>query len=63
VFEDVALRKMFVPHRDEVRRVWRKQLNEGLCISYSSPNIIRMIKSRSTILAGPVMRMEGRRNA
>jgi hypothetical protein len=42
VFENSALKRIFGPKRDEVTGGWRKLHNE----EYSSPNIIRMIKSR-----------------
>jgi hypothetical protein len=42
---------------------WRKLLNEELHDLYSSPNIIRMIKSRRVRWAGHVARMEETRNA
>jgi hypothetical protein len=41
VFENRLLRRIFGPKRDEVMEDWRKLHN-----LYSSPNIIRMIKSR-----------------
>jgi hypothetical protein len=41
-----VLRRIFRPKRDEVTGGWRKLLNEELHNLYSSPNIIRMIKSR-----------------
>jgi hypothetical protein len=44
----------------EVTGDWRKLHNEGLHNLYSSPNIIRMIKSRRMRWAGHVARM-GRR--
>jgi hypothetical protein len=46
VFENRVLRKIFVRKRDEVRGGWRKLHNEELHNLYSSPSIIRMIKSR-----------------
>jgi hypothetical protein len=46
VFENRVLRRIFGPKRDEVTGEWRKFLNEELHNLYSSPNIIRMIKSR-----------------
>jgi hypothetical protein len=45
VFENMVLRRIFVPKRYEVMGEWRKLLNE-LHDFYSSPNIIRIIKSR-----------------
>jgi sorting nexin-29 len=46
VFENRVLRRIFGPKRDEVIGEWRKLHNEELHILYSSPNIIRQIKSR-----------------
>jgi len=46
VYENRALRKLFVPKKHEVRLEWRKLYNEGLNDLYTSPNIIRVIKSR-----------------
>jgi hypothetical protein len=46
VFENRVLRRMFGPTRDEVTGEWRKLHNEELCDLYSSPSIIRIIKSR-----------------
>jgi hypothetical protein len=46
VFENRVLRTIFGPKRDEVPRGWRKLHNEELHNVHSSPNIIRMIKSR-----------------
>jgi hypothetical protein len=46
VFENRVLRSIFGPRRDEVTGNWRKLHNEELHNLYSSPNIIRMIKSR-----------------
>jgi hypothetical protein len=43
----------------EVTEEWRKLHNEELNDQHSSPNIIRIIKSRRMILAGNVARMEG----
>jgi hypothetical protein len=47
VFENRVLRGIFGPKRDEVTGEWRKLHNEELRDLYSSPNIIRMIKSRT----------------
>jgi hypothetical protein len=46
VFENWVLRRICGPKRDEVTGEWRKLHNEELHKLYSSPNIIRMIKSR-----------------
>jgi hypothetical protein len=45
VFENRVLRRIFVPKRDEVTGEWRKLHNEELRDLYSSPSIIRIIKS------------------
>jgi hypothetical protein len=52
-----VLRKIFGPKRDDVTGGWRKLHNEELHNLYSSPNIIRLIKSRKTRWAGHVARM------
>jgi hypothetical protein len=46
VFENRLLRRIFGSKRDEVKGGWRKLHNEELHILYSSPNVVRMIKSR-----------------
>jgi hypothetical protein len=46
VFENRVLRRIFGPKTDEVRGGWRKLHNEEFHNLYSSPSIIRMIKSR-----------------
>jgi hypothetical protein len=60
MFENRVLRRIFGPKRDEVTGSWRKVHNEELHNLYSSPSIIRMIKSRRMRWAGHVARM-GRR--
>jgi hypothetical protein len=62
VFENRVLRRIFGPKRDEVTGEWRKLHNEELHMLYSSPNIIRQIKSRRTRWAGHVARMGEERN-
>jgi len=46
VFENRVLRRIFGLNRDEVTGEWRKLHNEKLNNLYSSPNIVRVIKSR-----------------
>jgi len=46
--------RIFGPRRDEVTREWRRLHNEGLNDFYSSPNIVRVIKSRRMRWAGHV---------
>ena len=58
VFENRALRRIFDPRRDGVTGEWRKLHNEELNDLYSSPNILRVIKSRGLRWAGHVTRME-----
>jgi len=57
VFENMVLRRIFGPRRDEVTGKWRRLHNEELNDSYSSPNIVRVIKSRRMKCAGHVARM------
>jgi hypothetical protein len=54
VFENRVLRRIFGPKRDEVTGEWRKLHSEELHNSYSSPDIIREIKSRRMRWAGHV---------
>jgi hypothetical protein len=63
VFENRVLRRIFGPKRDEVTGEWRKLHNKELNDSYSSPSIIRIIKSRRMRWAGHVARMGEKRNA
>jgi hypothetical protein len=49
-----VLRKIFGSKRDEVMGRWRKLHKEELCDLYSSPSIIRMIKSGRIRWAGYV---------
>jgi hypothetical protein len=60
VFDNRVLRRIFGPNRDEVTGGWRKLHNEELRNLYSSPSIIRIIKSRRMRWAGHLVRM-GRR--
>jgi hypothetical protein len=54
VFENMVLRRMFGPRRDEIIGEWKELHNEELHILYSSPNVIRQIKSRRIKWAGHV---------
>ena len=58
VFENRVLRRIFGPKRDGVTEGWRKLHNEELNDLYSSPNIVRVIKSRRMRWAGRVARVE-----
>ena len=55
VFENMVLRRIFVPRRDDVTGEWRRLHNEELNYLYSS-NIVRVIKSRRMRWAGHVAR-------
>jgi hypothetical protein len=57
VFENRMLRRIFGPRRNEVTEEWRKLHNEDLRDLYSSPSIIRIMKSRRMRWAGHVARM------
>jgi hypothetical protein len=59
-FENRVLRRIFGPKRDE-EGSWKKLHHDELHSLYSSPNIVRVIKSRRIGCAGHVARMgEGR---
>jgi hypothetical protein len=62
VFENMVLRRIFGPKRDDVSGEWRKLHKEELHDLYFSANIVRVIKSRRMRFAGNVARM-GRREA
>ena len=53
-----ALRRIFGPKRDGITGEWRKLHNEELNDLYSSPNIVRVVKSRRMRWAGHVARVE-----
>jgi hypothetical protein len=57
VFENMVLRIIFGPRRDEVTGEWRRLHNEEQNDLYSSSNIFRVIKSRIMRWAGHMARM------
>jgi len=57
VFENMVLRRIFGPRRDEVTAEWSRLHNEELNDLYSSPNIVRVIISRRMRWVGHVARM------
>jgi hypothetical protein len=63
VFENILLRRIFGPKRDEVTGEWRKLHNEELHNLYSSPNIIKTIKSLRMRWARHVASIGEKRNA
>jgi hypothetical protein len=62
VFENKVLRIIFGLKRDGVTREWRKLHNKELLDFYSSPSIIKIIKSRRMRWAVHVARMGEKRN-
>ena len=63
LFENKVLKKIFGAKRDEITGEWRKLHNAELYALYSSPNIIRNLKSRQPRWAGHVAGVEQLRNA
>jgi hypothetical protein len=62
-FENRVLRRIFEPERDEVTGDWRNLHSEEQHSLYSSPNIVKVIKSRRMCWAEYVARMGDMRNA
>ena len=58
MFQNMVLRRIFGPRWDEVKGEWRRLHNEELNDLYSSPNIVRVTKSRRMRWAGHVARMD-----
>jgi len=63
LFENRVLRRIFGRKRDEVAGEWRKLHNEEPNDLYSSPNIVRVIKSRRMRWTGHVAFMRERKGA
>ena len=63
VFENMVLRRIFGPRRDEVTGEFRRLHSKELSDLYSSPNIVRVIKSRRMRWAGHVSGMGEEREA
>jgi hypothetical protein len=63
VCKNKVLRRILGPKRDELTGEWRRLHNKELYVLYSSPNIIRVMKSRRLRWAGEVARMGDRRCA
>ena len=61
VFENMVLRRIFLPKRDEVKGQWRKLHNEEFSDLYCSPHIVWVIKSRRMKWTEHVARMGKRR--
>ena len=62
MFENRVLRIIMGPKRDELTSEWRKLYNEEFNYLHSSPNIIRVIKSRRMRWAGHVALMGASRD-
>ena len=63
MFENMVLRRIFGPRRDEVTGEWRRLHNEELNDLYCSPHIVRVIKSRRMRWARHVASVGERRGA
>jgi hypothetical protein len=63
VFENRAVKSIFVPKRDEETREWRKLNNDELNDQNSSPNIVQVAKEKRIRYAGHVELMGENRGA
>ena len=60
-FENMVLRRLIVPKREELTGKWRKLHNEKINDLYSSPNMIWVIKTITLGIAEHLARMVERR--
>ena len=60
MFENMVLRRIFGPKRDEVKGEWRKLHNEVLNDLYCSPDIVWVIRTRRMSWAQNVARLAER---
>ena len=63
MFQNKVVRKIFGAKRDKITGEWRNLHNAELHALYSSPNIIRSLKSRRLRWVGHIAHMEQSRNA
>jgi hypothetical protein len=63
VSENRVLRRIFGPKEEEVVGDWRRLHNEALHNLYTSPNTVRVIKSKRMRCVGQVACMEEMKNA
>jgi len=63
VSQNRVLRRIFGPKREEVVRDWRKLHEEELHNLYTSPDMIRVMKSKSVRWVGHVTRMGKKRKS
>jgi len=61
LYDNMVMRRIFGPRREQVKGEWRRLHNEELNDLYSSPNIVRVIKSRKMRWAGHVAHMSEER--
>jgi hypothetical protein len=54
IIKNMELRRIFGPRKDKVMGEWRRLHNEEINDLYSSPNIVRVIKSRRMRWVGHV---------
>ena len=60
MFENKVLKNIFRPKRTEIIGHWRKVHEKEHGSLYSSPNVVRMIKSWRVLCAGHLVRIEYR---